>query len=1025
MSQDNNIKVIARFRPPNSLEKKSGGTSVIEIEDETTVGIKCDEHTGSFTFDRVFGSDTSQDMIYNYAIRDTLEGNKDNNVFNGYNGTVFCYGQTGSGKTFTMMGADIDNEDLKGIIPRIVEGVFAKIDDSPHTTEYLVKASYMEIYMERIRDLLNPTEASLPVHEDKVNGVYVKGLVEIFVNKVEEVYEVMRLGAKNRVVAYTNMNAESSRSHSIFQITVEQKDTISGKTKIGRMFLVDLAGSEKVGKTGATGQTLEEAKKINKSLSALGMVINALTDGKSTHIPYRDSKLTRILQESLGGNSRTTLIINCSPSSFNAAETVGTLRFGMRAKSIKNKAKVNQELSPAELKIMLKKSQGLTMSFRTYCTALEGEVSIWRKGGSVDVENQATWEKVLGKEKAAAAAAAAQQQHQQQQQQQPPSTPTGKSSSVARGSGYSTPRSAGTGSRLSVSAGAGFSAPPLSPTTNGARLGAMTPTLSFQDTLISELGSRSGSPTTVMSEDEREEFLRRENELNDLLADKEHDLQDAVKAYAAAREELEFLKSESGSTSRHNEELATEAAQLKLELEKVNFGHKEAELTIESLTEANTEMTEQLEKLREELDELRREATDGVEIDKEKERAARVATMMKELDSTKAVSQHEAGMGNLLRSLVEAGDDDKARVEILNNLRRELDERNDIIREKDISISELQRENAILKHSSSEAEARYDRLLADYEEALEQSIVDEEQHQSTHDTENNKMRQRLEEKYNERLGSQKIELDNALADLNSRLEEVARNTVTIRELRSENRELQSKIDALTEKARTDAMSASAEGTAAPIIGDSSVEAATTHAMNKEREMHALRRDMAQRIFEYDTMRKSLMRDVQNRCEKIIELEMALDDSRSQVSVLSRRVNNPNQSQRMQLLEKNIAQLTNIQRELVEQNTDLKKRASLSDRKLQARTERIEYLEARLQDLSNQAEAWKRKAEELQTLRSHESARTNVQPTSGNVLRFSRIAKPLRGGGGNTQAAPASVEEKTGRSTGFFSWGASN
>ncbi|KAJ1722560.1 hypothetical protein LPJ53_003020 [Coemansia erecta] len=993
MSQDNNIKVIARFRPPNSLEKNSGGTSVIEIEDETTVGIKV-----------------------NFAVI--------HNVFNGYNGTVFCYGQTGSGKTFTMMGADIDNDDLKGIIPRIVEGVFAKINDSPLTTEYLVKASYMEIYMERIRDLLNPNEAQLPIHEDKVNGVYVKGLVEIFVNKIEEVYEVMRLGAKNRVVAFTNMNAESSRSHSIFQITVEQKDTVNGKTKIGRLFLVDLAGSEKVGKTGATGQTLEEAKKINKSLSALGMVINALTDGKSTHIPYRDSKLTRILQESLGGNSRTTLIINCSPSSFNAAETVGTLRFGMRAKSIKNKAKVNQELSPAELKIMLKKSQGLTMSFRTYCTALEGEISIWRKGGSVDVENQTTWEKVLGKEKAAAASAAAQQQHQQQQQQ-PPSTPTGKSSSVARGSGYSTPRSAGTGSRLSVSAGVGFSAPPLSPTTNGARLGSLTPTLSFQDTLISELGSRSGSPTTVMSEDEREEFLRRENELNDMLADKDHDLQDALKAYTAAREELDFLKNESGSTSRHNEELATETAQLKLELEKVNFGHKEAELTIESLTEANTEMTEQLDKLREELDELRREATDSAEIDKEKERAARVATMMNGLDSTKAVSQHEAGMGNLLRSLVEAGDDDKARVEILNSLRRELDERNDVIREKDISINELQRENTLLKHSGTEAEARYDRLLADYEEALEQSIVDEEQHQSTHDTESNKMRQRLEEKYNEKLSSQKIELDNALADLNSRQEEVARNTATIRELRSEARELQSKIDALTEKARTDAMSASAEGTAAPIIGDSSVAAATNHAMVKEREMQALRRDMAQRIFEYDTMRKSLMRDVQNRCEKIIELEMALDDSRSQVSVLSRRVNNPNQSQRMQLLEKNIAQLTNIQRELVEQNTDLKKRASLSDRKLQARTERIEYLETRLQDLSNQAEAWKRKAEELQTLRSHESARTNIQPTGGNVLRFSRIAKPLRGGGGNAQTASATVEEKAGRSTGFFNWGASN
>src|SRR3984885_1380645 len=145
--------------------------------------------------------------------------------------------------------------------------------------------------------------------------------------------------------ALIDMNAESSRSHSIFLITIQQRNTETGALKTGNLYLVDLAGSEKVGKTGASGQTLEEAKKINKSLSALGMVINNLTDGKSSHIPYRDSKLTRILQESLGGNSRTTLIINCSPSSYNDAETLSTLRFGMRAKAIKNMARVNAELS--------------------------------------------------------------------------------------------------------------------------------------------------------------------------------------------------------------------------------------------------------------------------------------------------------------------------------------------------------------------------------------------------------------------------------------------------------------------------------------------------------------------------------------------------------------------------------------------------------------------------------------------------------------------------------------------------------
>ncbi len=247
--------------------------------------------------------------MFDYSIRSTVD-----DILNGYNGTVFAYGQTGAGKSYTMMGPDIDNEQSKGIIPRIVEQIFASIMASAGNIEYTVRVSYMEIYMERIRDLLAPQNDNLPVHEDRTRGVYVKGLLEIYVASVQEVYEVMRRGGTARAVAATNMNQESSRSHSIFVVTVTQKNVETGSAKSGQLFLVDLAGSEKVGKTGASGQTLEEAKKINKSLSALGMVINSLTDGRSTHIPYRDSKLTRILQESLGGNSRTTLIINCSPS---------------------------------------------------------------------------------------------------------------------------------------------------------------------------------------------------------------------------------------------------------------------------------------------------------------------------------------------------------------------------------------------------------------------------------------------------------------------------------------------------------------------------------------------------------------------------------------------------------------------------------------------------------------------------------------------------------------------------------------
>ncbi|KAJ2070191.1 hypothetical protein GGH13_004201 [Coemansia sp. S155-1] len=1011
MSQDNNIKVIARFRPPNSLEVKSGGTSVVEIEDDTTVGIKCEEHAGSFTFDRVFGSNTTQSQIYNYAIRDTLE-----DIFNGYNGTVFCYGQTGSGKTFTMMGADIDNDDLKGIIPRIVEGIFAKIIESPPTLEYMVKSSYMEIYMERIRDLLNPDEGNLPVHEDKANGVYVKGLMEVFVSSIDEVYQVMRQGASNRVVASTNMNAESSRSHSIFQISIEQKDTTSGKTKLGRLFLVDLAGSEKVGKTGATGQTLEEAKKINKSLSALGMVINALTDGKSTHIPYRDSKLTRILQESLGGNSRTTLIINCSPSSFNSAETVGTLRFGMRAKSIKNKAKVNQDFSPAELKLMLKKARAQCISFQTYVTALEGEVKTWRRGGSVEVESYATWEKIVGKERPPNAPPVAQ-----------PATPTSKSSAAGgRHAGSLTPRSSTAMSgRMSVSAGVGNAIPPLSPTPTGTRVGSPTPSsMLLHDSLMSELGSRSGSPLTVMSEDEREEFLRRENELSDLIADKDRDYQEALRALQASRDEVEYLKTELASAGKHNTELANEVALLKFELDKVKFGLEDSALTIDSLTEANGEMNATIEKLEIEMSKLRLEANGSVAADKEKERLARVAAMVNDLDSAKAISRHEAGMGDLLRSLVEAGDDDNKRVEMMMQMRREVDECRDTIQEKAALINESVQRNAELTAQIAEFDAKYEKLLVDYEEMLEQSIVADEQQNNRDNETFNDLKQKLEDNYNNKISNQKTQLDLAHADLQRRQEEATKNIAAIRELRGENRDLQAKIEMLTEEInKSKSEVATAAATSANSTIGSDVAAATEHAMLKEREMHMMRREMAQRILEYDTMRKSLMRDVQNRCEKIIELEMALDESRSQIDQLSRRASNPGQPQRMQLLEKNVAQLTLIQKELVVQNTELKKQVALLERKLQARTERITYLENRLQDQSNQTEAWKRKTEELQSMRNHESSRAAIQPANSNVLRFSRIAKPMRGGGGSTQTGDAVEEKVASRSTGFFGWGA--
>ncbi|WFD30023.1 hypothetical protein MSPP1_001036 [Malassezia sp. CBS 17886] len=380
-----NVRVVARFRPasvPESGVRDGDDSVVVALDGAQTVQLQRAgggaDATGPFAFDRVFPMDSRQADVFEYGIKETVE-----DVLQGYNGTIFAYGQTGSGKTYTMMGSDINDVSARGIIPRITDQIFHSILASAASLEYLVKVSYMEIYMERIRDLLAPERDNLSIHEDRGKGVYVKGLSEYYVGGADEVLKIIDRGSHTRAVSSTRMNTESSRSHTIFCYTIQQRNTESGTVKSGNLYLVDLAGSEKVNKTGASGRTLEEAKKINKSLSALGMVINALTDGKASHVPYRDSKLTRILQESLGGNSRTTLIINASPCAYNADETLSTLRFGVRAKSIQNNARVNAELSPAELRRLLRTASAQSHMFQRQAAALEREVVQWRAGASV------------------------------------------------------------------------------------------------------------------------------------------------------------------------------------------------------------------------------------------------------------------------------------------------------------------------------------------------------------------------------------------------------------------------------------------------------------------------------------------------------------------------------------------------------------------------------------------------------------------------------------------------------------------
>ena len=348
------VKVVVRCRPLSQGEMSDGKKGIVNMDTKLgQIAIKNPklddkEPPKTFTFDIVYNWNTEQITLYQETASPIVDS-----CLEGYNGTIFCYGQTGTGKTFTMEGASGDK--TKGIIPNAFDHVFRAIETS-EDKKFLVRASFLEIYNEEVRDLLAKNSTNkLELKENVDTGVYVKNLTSFVVKGVSEICNVLAVGKKNRTVGTTLMNRDSSRSHSIFTIVIECSETVNAesgdsKIRVGKLNLVDLAGSERQSKTGATGERLKEATKINLSLSALGNVISALVDGRSGHIPYRDSKLTRLLQDSLGGNTKTVMVANIGPADYNYDEIMSTLRYANRAKNIKNKPRINEDPKDAMLR---------------------------------------------------------------------------------------------------------------------------------------------------------------------------------------------------------------------------------------------------------------------------------------------------------------------------------------------------------------------------------------------------------------------------------------------------------------------------------------------------------------------------------------------------------------------------------------------------------------------------------------------------------------------------------------------------
>uniref|UniRef100_A0A669CE08 Kinesin-like protein n=1 Tax=Oreochromis niloticus TaxID=8128 RepID=A0A669CE08_ORENI len=879
------IKVMCRFRPLNSSEVTRGDKYIPKFQGEDT----CIIGGKPYMFDRVFQSNTTQEQVYNACAQKIVK-----DVLEGYNGTIFAYGQTSSGKTHTM------------------------------EVRMFVRLIYS--------NLLPVSKTNLSVHEDKNRVPYVKGCTERFVCSPDEVMDTIDEGKANRHVAVTNMNEHSSRSHSIFLINVKQENTQTEQKLSGKLYLVDLAGSEKVSKTGAEGAVLDEAKNINKSLSSLGNVISALAEG-TAYIPYRDSKMTRILQDSLGGNCRTTIVICCSPSSFNEAETKSTLMFGQRAKTIKNTVTVNIELTAEQWKQKYEREKEKNKTLRNTITWLENELNRWRNGESVPVEEQ------FDKEKANAEVLAL--------------------DNIINDKAASTPNVPGV--RLTD----------VEKDKCEAELAKLYKQLDDKDEEINQ--------QSQLAEKLKQQMLDQE----ELLASSRRDHENLQAELNRLQAENEASKEEVKEVLQALEELAVNYDQKSQEVEDKT---KEFEAISEELSQKSSilsSLDSELQKLKEMSNHQKKRVTEMMSsllkdlaeigiavgsndikqhdggsglIDEEftvarlyiSKMKSEVKTMVKrckqlegtQAESNKKMDENEKELAACQLRISQHEAKIKSLTEYLQNVeqkKRQLEENVDALNEELVKISAQEKVHAMEKENEIQT-------ANEVKEAVEKQI---HSHREAHQKQISSLRDELDNKE---------KLITELQDLNQKIMlEQERLRVEHEKLKSTDQEKSRKLHELT------------------VMQDRREQA--------RQDLKGLEETVAKELQTLHNLRKLFVQDLATRVKKSAEMDS--DDTGGSAA----------QKQKISFLENNLEQLTKVHKQLVRDNADLRCELPKLEKRLRATAERVKALESALKEAKENA-ARDRKRYQQEVDRIKEAVRAKNMARRGHSAQ---IAKPIRPG----------------------------